>query len=94
MLAGDRLVDVVSSRHHAERSPSARRTRPFEVRRAIWTAAAGSHGIEDPDDAGWCALENHVGGAAMRMPSLSGNGVPQAPPRVSTDTPREVHLWR
>ena len=87
-------MSVGSRRHHAERSPGVHRTRPSRVGRAIWTAAVGSHGIEEPDDAGCCALENHVGGAAMRMSSLSGDGVPQAPPRVSTDTPREVHLWR
>jgi len=30
----------------------------------------------------------------MRLPERRKTGKPQAPPRVSYETPKEVHLWQ
>ena len=39
-------------------------------------------------------VRNPIGGAAMRMAGANDARVPQAPPRVNADTPKEVYLWR
>ena len=95
MIAGIREAYVVASfGHHTQQSPGARQTQPFIANRAVRNATTGWRGAVGSVPLDRCVPDNHVGGAAVRMPAPFGGRCAAGSTSSQHNIPREVHLWR